>query len=348
MKKLINSVLAICMIFSSIYQGQAQKKDYQVACIAFYNVENLFDTEDDPLIRDEEYTPDGSRSWDLGRYETKVANMAYVISQLGLDKTQKGASIVGLCEIENRKVLEDLVAHDFLKERNYQIVHKNSPDKRGIDVALIYQKDHFELTDSTSHLVRLMRDTSYYPTRDVLHVAGKLDGEEMHFIVNHWPSRRGGEKRSSAGRELAASVNKYVVDSLMNIDIASKIIIMGDLNDNPSNKSVKTVLGAKEKVSDTKEGQLYNPMMEMFDRGVGSNAYRDTWSIFDQMIVSEGLLDKKQKGYFYYQTTVFNKRFLIQKRGHFKGYPFRTFGGSEYQGGYSDHFPVFTYLLKSI
>lgn len=348
MKELTTTIITAILVLISIQSGYTQKKDYKVSCIAFYNVENLFDTEDDPLINDEEYTPDGKRSWDEERYDTKITNMAYVISQLGLDKTPKGASIVGLSEIENRKVLEDLVAHEYLKERNYKIVHNDSPDKRGIDVALLYQEAHFELTDSASHLVRLVREEDYYPTRDVLQVSGKLDGEEMHFIVNHWPSRRGGEKRSSPGRELAASVNRAIVDSLMNINIESKIIIMGDLNDNPGNKSVKTVLGTEEKASKTKEGGLYNPMYEMFDKGVGSNAYRDTWSLFDQMIVSEPLLDKNQSGYFYYQTIVFNKRFLIQKRGHFKGYPFRTFGGSEYQGGYSDHFPVFTYLLKAI
>lgn len=343
-------LILVCLFSIFISQGiSAQKKNYKVVCVGFYNVENLFDTEDDPDISDEEYTPEGKRSWTKDRYETKIEHLAYVISQLGIEKTPTGASVVGLSEVENLKVLEDLIAHKYLKERNYQIVHKDSPDRRGIDVALIYQKDHFELKDTSWLLVDLRTpEDEYKPTRDVLYVAGDLDGDYVHFLVNHWPSRSGGQKRSDPGRKLAAKVNKTVVDSLNHTDKNAKIIIMGDLNDNPSNDSIKKVLNAKSKVSEVLDGGLYNPMWEMFDRGVGSNAYRDTWSLFDQMILSEALLDKNQEGYFYYQTIVFNQKFLVQKKGHFKGYPLRTFGGSEYTAGYSDHFPVFSYLLKAI
>ncbi len=346
MSSTIKTIIStICLLYASICI-QAQK-EYKVACIAFYNVENLFDTYDDPDIRDEEYLPDGDRAWTQKRYEEKIGNMAYVISQLGTDKSKSGASVIGLCEIENKYVLEDLVKHKYLKERNYEIVHHDSPDRRGIDVAFLYNPKQFELTDTASFELLLMDGEERKYTRDILMASGNLDGEKMHFIVNHWPSRRGGQQRSAPNRNKAAQLCKSVVDSLMTIDKDSKVIIMGDLNDNPDNKSVTSHLMARGKVKDVPVSGLFNPMMDMYSRGVGSNAYRDTWSLFDQMMLSEAYLDRNQEGYFYYQTKIFDKRFLKQKSGRFKGYPFRTFSFNDYQAGYSDHFPVLVYLLKA-
>jgi len=332
----------------SLIQLQAQMDDYKVACIAFYNLENLFDTENDTLINDEEFLPEGKRSWTEVRYNEKLDNMAFVISKLGTDITPYGASILGVSEIENRKVLEDLVQHPLLLERNYKIVHFDSPDKRGIDVALLYQDKHFIVEKSEAIPLNLSSLGSKRPTRDILYVEGLLDGEKMHFMVNHWPSRGGGEKKTKAYRNQGARVVKAVVDSLTGLDLDSKIFVIGDLNDDPTSESIKSILRAKSKKTDVTAGGIFNPMADFYRRGIGSNAYRDAWSLFDQILITSGLLPKDQEGYFHYKTIIFNKKFLIQKNGKYSGYPYRTFSGSEYIGGYSDHFPVFVYLAKKV
>jgi len=178
------------------------------------------------------------------------------------------------------------------------------------------------------------------------YVKGLLDGDEIHVFVNHWPSRRGGESRTAPWRAAGAKVCREVSDSIMQINPNAKIFIMGDLNDNPTSPSVKRVLNAKGKRVNVPEKGFYNTMENYFNRGIGSNAYRDTWSLFDQIIISKALLDNTKAGYYYHKSYVYNKKFLLQKRGHFKGYPFRTFSGDEFIGGYSDHFPVFVHLLK--
>lgn len=344
----MKSLFLFLFLSLSLLPLSAQMDDYKVACVAFYNLENLFDTENDTLINDEEFLPDGKRSWTKERYAEKVDNMAFVISKLGTDVTPFGASILGVSEIENRKVLEDLVAHDLLKERNYKIVHFDSPDKRGIDVALLYQEKHFELTHAEPITLNLTKLGSTRPTRDILFVEGLLDNEKMYFMVNHWPSRGGGEKKTKAYRNQGARVVKSVIDSLTKIDENAKIFVLGDLNDDPTSESVKSILRAKSKKSEVGDGEIFNPMADLYRRGVGSNAYRDAWSLFDQILLTSGLLSKKQDGYFHYKTIVYNKKFLIQKSGKYSGYPFRTFSGSEYIGGYSDHFPVFVYLAKKV
>ncbi len=326
----------------------AQMEDYKVACVGFYNLENLFDTENDTLINDEEFLPAGRRAWTKERYSEKLDNMAFVISKMGTDVTPFGPSILGVSEIENRRVLEDLVAHEDLIERDYQIVHFDSPDKRGIDVALLYQGRHFELTKAEPITLNLTELGSTRPTRDILYVEGLLDGEQMHFMVNHWPSRGGGEKKTKAYRNQGARVVKSVIDSITQVNQDAKIFVLGDLNDDPSSESVKSILRAKSKKSEVEKGGLFNPMADLYRRGIGSNAYRDAWSLFDQILMTSGLLSKKQSGYFHYKTIVYNKKFLIQKSGKYSGYPFRTFSGSEYIGGYSDHFPVFVYLAKKV
>lgn len=346
MKNLCLTFLLTCLTFGVLL---SQEKNYKVACVAFYNVENLFDTEDDPKIKDEEYTPSGSRAWTNEIYQEKLGNMAYVISKLGKDKTPSGASVIGLSEVENKRVLDDLVAHEYLKDMNYEILHHDSPDFRGIDVAFIYRKDHFEVVDSSTFVLPIFNDdgTQKY-TRDILLMSGKLDGELMHFIVNHWPSRRGGEKRSSPLREEGGKICKMIVDSIMTVDPKSKVFVMGDLNDNPDDKSVTKSLGAKGKQKKLKDTDIFNPYISMFKNGMGSNAYRDTWSLFDQIMFTAPVLNKEQDGYFYFQAKIFNKKFLQQKKGQYRGYPKRTYSWGKYVGGYSDHFPVYVYLLKEI
>lgn len=340
------------LLFLFLFLGSSltifgQSADYKIATIGFYNLENLFDTEDDESINDEEFLPDGERSWNAERYQEKLGNMAYVISQIGLELNPKGLSILGVSEIENRKVLEDLVVQAPIKDRNYQIVHYDSPDKRGIDVGLIYNPKQFTPTHSEKLPYPITEGDTLF-TRDILYVRGELDGEEIHVMVNHWPSRRGGEARSEPKRNTCALIVRNQVEKIMLEDDQAKIFIVGDLNDNPDNTSVRSVLPAKSEKDELLTGDTYNPMYNMYQRGFGSNAFRDAWSLFDQIILSEEVTNKEQDGYFLYKTEIFNPRYLVQRKGQFKGYPKRTFAGGSYLGGYSDHFPVFVYLAKKI
>jgi endonuclease/exonuclease/phosphatase family metal-dependent hydrolase len=336
----------VLFILLTVVPKAFSQKNYAIASIGFYNLENLFDTLDTPNVRDTEFSPGGSKLWDSERYQHKLENLSEVIAKLGTNKNKEGITILGVAEIENRTVLEDLVNMPLLKERKYRIVHFDSPDRRGIDVALIYQSGRFMLQDAQPLEVDIYDGLEKIFTREALYVKGLLDGEEIHLMVNHWPSRRGGETKTSSWREAGAQVCKNVVDSLTLIDPKAKIVIMGDLNDNPTDPSVKKVLNAKAKKKEVGEGGLYNTVANFYHRGIGSNAWRDTWSLFDQIIISEGLLNATNGGYYLYKAYVYNKKFLRQKKGHFKGYPFRSFGGDEYLGGYSDHFPVYMHLIK--
>lgn len=325
----------------------AQKDDYKVVSVGFYNLENLFDYEQDTTIRDFDFVPWGSKSWTPEKYEEKLSNMAYVISQIGIDVAPGGLSVLGVEEIENRRVLEDLVKQPAIADRDYQIIHFDSPDRRGIDVGLLYNPSHFTPIDSDKiGYPQFEGDTVY--TRDILHVKGLLDGDTISFVVNHWPSRYGGEKRSQPRRNRAAKRVRQLVDSLYSHNPSAKIIIGGDLNDDPTSESMTVHLKTEKKLKKVKDQDLFNPMDDFYRRGLGTNAYRDNWSLFDQIVLSAPLIDKKQVGYFFYKANIFNKKFLVQRNGQYKGYPFRTFSFDKYQGGYSDHFPVMAYLVKKI
>ncbi|MCC6723101.1 MAG: endonuclease/exonuclease/phosphatase family protein [Saprospiraceae bacterium] len=337
-------ILLFFLAFSPVF---SQKKSYKVACVGFYNFENLFDTEDSPDTEDSEFLPNGKRNWTDEVYKDKLKNLDKVVSELGTDVTKDGVAILGIAEVENRKVLEDFVKQKYVAKRNYQIVHYDSPDERGIDVALIYQPKYFKLTSSKAiPLMIYGSDGNRNLTRDILFVSGQLDGEQIYVLVNHWPSRRGGEAATAPYRNAAALVCKNIKDSLLLENPSVKVIIMGDLNDDPNSPSVKKVMDAKEKKSDVKPGGFFNPMYSFFKEGLGTMAYNDAWSLFDQMIISEGFLDEKQDGYRFLKAQVHNKPYLIQKTGQYKGYPFRTFDFDNYIGGYSDHFPVYMYFVK--
>jgi hypothetical protein len=325
------------------------QKEYKVGAIGFYNFENLFDTLDAPDIRDEEYTPEGFRLWNTMRYNEKLDNLAKVVEELGTDVTPDGVSVLGVSEVENRKVLEDFVAHPLIKDRNYQIVHYDSPDFRGIDVALLYNPKYFTVESSEAVPLKIYdKEGERKKTRDILFVSGQYDGEPMHFLVNHWPSRRGGESATQEFRNAGALVCKNICDSLMQINPRAKIIIMGDLNDDPISPSVKKVLEAKSDKKQVRKGGIYNPMYDLFRKGFGTLAYRDAWSLFDQTLLSYGLVSSRSTGYRFFKVRVHNPTYLLQKTGRFKGYPFRSYGGGTYLGGYSDHFPVYVFLLKEI
>lgn len=342
-------VCAIALI-SLANTSFAQEQTYKLGLIGFYNVENLFDTIDTPDVRDTEFSPNGGKNYNGKLYHDKLGNLSQVLSEIGTDLSPDGLSMFGVAEIENRSVLEDLVAQPKLKDRNYQIVHYDSPDKRGIDVGFAYNPKYFTVTESRNVPLMIFEedDTTRIFTRDILLVGGQFDGEDLFVMVNHWPSRRGGEARSSRLREAGAYQCKLLSDSIRTANPTAKILIMGDLNDDPTSPSVAQVLSAEGKVNKVRKGGFYSPMRQYFRKGLGTNAYRDAWSLFDQFVLSDNWLDKKQDGYQFYQAYIYNPNYLVQKTGHFKGYPYRTFSGDEYLGGYSDHFPVYVALIKAV
>ncbi len=343
-----NNLFILFLFVVSITIAQ-EKKSYKVNTIAFYNVENLFDFEDDPLTFDDDRTPDGKDHWTEEIYKKKLANMAKVISEIGKDVTGTTPAIIGLCEIENRRVLEDLLNQEPLVKEDYGIIQFDSPDRRGIDVALLYRKKLFIPTHYKAHELVIYDNndaTKRIFTRDQLLVSGMFDGEKLHFIVNHWPSRSGGEERSRPKRIKAAKLNRQIIDSLFSEDPYAKIITMGDFNDDPTNESIKKHLKAKRKIENLKIKELYNPMEDLAKKGLGTLAYRDNWNLFDQMIVSTEFTKKDYSSYRLYKTGIYNNSYLVNSKGRYKGYPYRSFVGGGYTGGYSDHFPVYVYIVK--
>ncbi len=327
-----------------------EKKKFKIHTIAFYNLENLFDTIND-VNKFDERSPIMEIKANRGEvYKKKVHNMARVIADIGLDVTKNTPAIIGVSEIENREVLEDVINDPLLLHKDYGIVHFHSPDARGIDVGLLYQKSLFTPIYTSSHELKIYNDNTRKRvyTRDQLLVSGKLEGEMIHIIVSHWPSRSGGEARSRPKRIAAAKLNKRIIDSLQSIDPYAKIFTMGDFNDDPTNSSMKDVLKAKKNKKDVSLKGIYNPMEAMFKKGLGSNAYRDAWSLFDQILITKPLLEKDYSTFRFYKAGIFDKNYLINKKGRWKGYPFRSFADGGFTNGFSDHFPVFVYVIKEI
>ena len=347
MKKYNVLLVSLFVLILQIQTVNAQTKQYSIGVIGFYNLENLFDTINQPEVNDEEFTPEGTNLYTGQVYLDKLSKLEEVLSQIGTDLSPDGLSVFGVAEIENESVLIDLANQPKLKSRNYQVVHYNSPDLRGIDVALMYNPKYFKVTGSQSLNVPLKNDKGEpYATRDVLYVHGLYNGEMMHFFVNHWPSRRGGEEASAPGRAMAAGVAKAKIDSIMKADPDAKVVLMGDLNDDPVSPSVTKVLGAKGDREKIKRSELYNPWVDYYKDGIGTLAYNDAWNLFDQIIVSQAFLPKEQKGFFLHKAQIFKKEFMLQNSGRYKGYPKRTFDFGVYMGGYSDHFPTYLVLLK--
>ena len=354
-----------CLLFSVLSSNTfGQSKKFRIHTLAFYNFENLFDTINDPDTFDEDWTPKGSQHWTYEKYLKKLNNLSRVLSEIGSSENPDAPTFIGGCEIENRGVLEDLIRHPNLVDKEYGIIHFDSPDKRGIDVALLYRKGYFQPTtysniplyvfqgtsksklekeENTDDIIVVSSKNKRVYTRDQLLVSGFLEGEEIHLIVNHWPSRSGGEKRSSPFREAAGALNKKIIDSLQQINPNAKVITMGDLNDGPYNSSVKIALGAKAKRTDVPKFGIYNPFEVMQKKGMGTIAHRDAWDIFDQIMVSESLLKSDYSSFQFWKAGIYNKSFLVQTSGQFKGYPLRH---SVTEIGFSDHFPVYIYLIK--
>ncbi|MVO10548.1 endonuclease/exonuclease/phosphatase family protein [Flavobacterium sp. TP390] len=367
----IKQFLIAFFVLFTISKAFSQDKKFKIHTVAFYNFENLFDTINDPNTIDEEYLP--NKGWTYKNYRKKLDNLSRVIIELGTDENPSNSPVViGACEIENRRVLEDLVKHPTLVNKGYKIIHFDSPDRRGIDVALLYQDKYFtpvsytniplyiykdgkstgkkeekdkEKEEETDDAVQVDESTQRIYTRDQLLVTGYLEGEEISFIVNHWPSRSGGEKKSSPNREAAGALNRKIIDSLYKINPKAKVITMGDLNDDPTNKSVKKGVGAVGTKEELKPLGIYNPMEKMHKQGIGTLGYRDSWNIFDQIMLSEPLVKGDYSTWTYWKANVFKKPYLIQNEGRWKGYPKRNSNGVP---GFSDHLPVYIYLIKQV
>ncbi|MCI2229278.1 endonuclease/exonuclease/phosphatase family protein [Polaribacter sp. MSW13] len=348
MRKLL-PLLTFFLLLGTATFSQKKAKKYNIRTIAFYNLENLFDTIND-VTKNDEASPmmelKGNRSkvyWD------KIDKLGSTIAQIGSDKANTSPAIIGVSEVENLSVLEDLVKSKHLIKKGYGIIHYDSPDKRGIDVALLYQKRYFKPVHHEAFNPKIFRDNFPVYTRDQLLVSGYLDDELIHVIVNHWPSRSGGEAKSRPLREKAAYQNTKIIAQIREKEPNAKILTMGDFNDDPINSSFKKVLKTKSKKKNVGENDIYNPYEEMFRRGFNTLGYRDNINLFDQILISRPLLDKGEKdfsNYKMFKAMIFNKRFLTGRKGQYKGYPFRSFANGSYTGGYSDHYPVYIYLIK--
>ena len=327
-------VLAL-FLGSCTSEKRSLKNEYTIVS---YNVENLFDTVDDPKIADEEFLPESEKKWDIVRYQKKLNDLSRVISEVNAKELPE---IVGLVEIENRTVIEDLIQTEPLKDQGYTIIHEESPDFRGIDVALIYRKDAFhEIMHETLPVV--FPDNPEFKTRDILHVTGQIKNITVHIFVNHWPSRVGGDEKTEPKRVLAASVLKAKIDDILAADPKALIIIMGDMNDEPTNKSLVEILGAKSPDSGAK---LVNLMIPDDTSGLGTYFYSGNWNMLDNLVVSDELISGKrfhivdQKGFIY------SSNWMIYTNKSGDKTPNRSYVGSKYVGGVSDHFPVYLKLL---
>jgi endonuclease/exonuclease/phosphatase family metal-dependent hydrolase len=346
----INFFLTLLICLWSCVAISQNQRTYKIHTVAFYNLENLFDTIDNPAKFDES-SPIMELKFDRqDAYQKKVKNMARVLADIGRDVSNNAPVIIGVSEVENQEVLEDVINDSALRDSNYGIVHYHSPDARGIDVALLYQKQFFSPTSTSSHELKIYdnitRKRIY--TRDQLLVSGYLDGELMHFIVTHWPSRSGGEAKSQYNRIAAAKLSKYLVDSLQVIDPYAKVFIMGDFNDNPNNASIKKVLKSQKDKNKVEFKGIYNPYENFFRNGLGTTAYRDAWSLFDQILFTKPLLGKDYDSFQFYKAGIFNKEYLTTPHGAYKGYPFRSWSDGGFSGGFSDHFPVYIHIIKDI
>jgi len=336
----------LVLLLQSLY---CQTTTYKIRTISFYNVENLFDTIDNPDTFDEDFTKKGKYAYSSKIYWEKIENMSKVISEIGFIKTKTSPVIVGLAEIENRDVLEDLINSKYLKNGRYKIIHFDSPDRRGIDVALLYKEKFFKPLDQKAFEVRLWDESGKrIYTRDQLLVTGLLEDELIHIIVNHWPSRRGGQIISSSKREKSAYVTRQIIENIYTEYVNPKIIIMGDFNDDPIDNSIKEGLKSVGSIKSLDKNLLYNPMEQMFIKGYNTLGYRDGLNLFDQILINEACVSQNNsfETFKFYMAGIFNPNYLITKDGRYIGYPFRTYQNESYNGGFSDHFPVYIYLIK--
>lgn len=358
MKKLFTAFIACLLLSNALANAQNAKQNY---VIGFYNLENLFDIYDDPAKNDEQFLPDGSNKWTEAKYNHKLKNMAHVIAEMAR-ANGRWHTILGISEIENRLVIEDLLNQEEMKASNYQIVHYDGPDRRGVDVALLYNPKQFKLLDSQSLPYVFIKggqleyslnskEQDNFRTRDILMVRGTIDGEMFAFFVTHLPSRVGG--KGADLRSGGAMIIYQYARALMRQYKGIKIVVMGDMNDDPTDDSMAKWLHGKEKIADMKENDFFNPYWSMLKAGFGSLCYQGVWSIYDQELVNynlanapEGTLKIQPIGRNGYYGYIFKRPFMTTQKGQYKGYPFRTFSGGAFIGGYSDHYPTFIVVGK--
>ncbi len=343
-------LLLFFLVFSISHGVQAQKsnKEYEIRTLAFYNLENLFDTINNTAKNDEASPMMELKSNRSTVYWDKIDKLGSVLSDIGKKDARNSPAIIGVVEIENDTVLNDIVKGKFLKKNRYKIIHYDSPDKRGIDVGLLYQARFFKPVNHQSfELLIYNNEGERIYTRDQLLVSGYLDGEMIHVIVNHWPSKRGGT-RSIPFREKAAALNVKIMKQIRENEPNAKIITMGDFNDDPMESSFKNIMKTKMKKTDVQENDIYNPFEDMFRRGLNTAGYRDNINLFDQILISSQLLskDKDYSSYKMKKAGIYNPKYLISNKGRYKGYPFRSFSWGTYTGGYSDHYPVYMHLIR--
>lgn len=350
-------VAALLILMSLSASAQKTQQNY---VIGFYNLENLFDTYDDPVKNDNEFLPEGKNKWTQAKYEKKLHNMAKVIRAMA-DNNKRWHTILGISEIENRLVIEDLVSQPEIADANYEIVHYDSPDRRGVDVALLYKPDQFTYLDSesipfdfNSDIDFSDTDTSYFKTRDILMVHGLIAGEHFAFYVAHLPSRIGGKGGNlrSRGAEIIYNHSREMEAKYPGI----KIVAMGDMNDNPTDDSMAKYLHGQERLENVTPGEFFSPYVSMLKAGYGSLCYQGVWSIYDLELVNYNLAHApdgglkiqpvtKNHGKEYYGV-VFKRPWMTTQKGQYKGYPFRTFSNGAFVGGYSDHYPTYIVIGK--
>ncbi len=307
--------------------------------VAFYNLENLFDVFDDKHTHDEDFLPHGKKQWTVKRYTKKTRKLGYVISRIGRKTAKTHPAIVGLAEVENKLVIDDLLNSKHLKDKPYDFVHYDSPDERGIDVAMIFDTTVFEVVHSEVFALDLFdEDGSRDYTRDILMVKGVLNGEMVYIIVNHWPSRRQGVEESEPARMLASSKVLEIMSLITNQDKNAKVIIMGDFNDGPLNNSIKQLVN---------KADVYNPMEKLKSLVRGSLSHKRQWNLFDQILFTTNFFEYRKGHHSFSKADIFDREFLRQFKGRYRGNPFRTFVGRRYKGGFSDHFPVFVHLKNN-
>lgn len=311
---------------------------HDMQTVAFYNIENLFDLVNNKRTNDNDFLPGSVKNWTPKRYDNKLRKIGYAISNIGRRETGKHPALVGLAEVENAKVLEDLLVSKHLEACNYDYVHFDSLDERGIDVAMLYDTNVFEVLHTETFTITLTdEDGSPDYTRDILLVSGILDDEKVHIIVNHWSSRREGQLETEFKRLASSEKVSEVISSLKSENEAAKIMVLGDFNDTPQNDSLKRL---------TDEFGLFNPFETLRSFTRGTVKHKRQWFIFDQILISTNYFKSSKDEFEFFKADIFDEAFLKLFNGPFKGAPFRTYVGKKYKGGYSDHFPVYAILKK--
>lgn len=351
MRRNLLTILALILVSACAVAQDSTQKRYSAYGVGFYNLENLFDTEHDEGKNDFEYLPEGKNKWSELKYSHKLHNMAMVLAELGTDVLPGvGCAFIGVSEVENARCLQDLCDQPELKARNFQFCHIEGPDKRGVDCGLLYNPSFFTVRDVklVPYRYELKEDIEKdRQTRGFLTVSGTLAGEHVAVIVCHLPSRFAG----SYYREIGGKQIRVVKDSLLRDDPDCKVFVMGDMNDDPINKSMYEALGGKEEIDKVGEGEMYNPFYNILAKQkTGTLRYDGKWNLFDQIMMTPNVTNKKGvrdlSTLKYWKCQVFRRDYLFQSDGKYKGNPKRTHAGGVWLDGFSDHLPVVVYLIK--